>query len=129
MSRIRIDLRYVEVEYELWALRHMLNVIEPAIAHLSAEDEAETLAELRGRGWIDDEAEYDLARQETREKREYVLPRFMRGPFLIALAACFESGVTSIAHAKQRELHAALCIDDLRGETSSSEHAATTARS
>ncbi len=68
--RIRIDFRFVEVEYELWAVEHALNELEPAIAHLSEVAESETLAELRRSGWKHDPAEVDLALQDIRELRD-----------------------------------------------------------
>lgn len=62
---IRIDLRFAEVDHELWALAHVLEVMEPTIDRLADLYESETLAELKERGWADDEAERDLAWQET----------------------------------------------------------------
>lgn len=118
MSRtIRIDFRFTQIEYELWALGHMLNVIEPTIVHLAAQDEATTLGELREHGWEHDEAEVQIALQELSEKRERVLPRFMRGPFLIALWACFESALSDVARILQKEQNVVIALREVRGET------------
>jgi hypothetical protein len=114
---MRIDFRYSEFHYELWALGHMLEVIEPAIESLSQVDEAQTLAELEERGWAHDPAEVDLAYQDIREKREYVLPRFMRGPFVVSLWACFESGVKAVARGLHEELTAPIELRELRGDS------------
>jgi hypothetical protein len=76
--KLTIDFRYAEFPYELWALGHMLGIIEPAIETLSAQDEAQTLRELQERGWADDEGEVNLAYKEIRHKRDFVLPRFLR---------------------------------------------------
>jgi catechol 2,3-dioxygenase-like lactoylglutathione lyase family enzyme len=114
---MRIDFRYSEFHYELWALGHMLEIIEPAIARLSEQDEAQTLAELEQRGWTDDPAEIDLGYQDIRDKRDYVLPRFMRGPFLVALWACFESGVQAVARGLHKELSASIELRELRGDS------------
>ncbi len=116
MPRKSFDLRYVEVEYELWALRHMLDLIEPAIAHLSEVDEKQTLEELRKAGWDHLEPEVDIALQDIREKRLYVLPRYMRGPFLVAVWACLESAVTAIAEQKAREIDAPVRLGELKGD-------------
>lgn len=48
---MRIDFRFVGIEYELWALGRMLDVIEPTIARLASQDEHKTLEELEEGGW------------------------------------------------------------------------------
>jgi hypothetical protein len=113
---MRIDLSYVELEYELWALGHMLETIEPAIKELSGQAEAQTLSEIRRQGWDWDDGA-GVAFQELSEKREYVLPRFMRGPFLVALWACFESGVQSVAKQRGLEVDARIGLAELKGDS------------
>lgn len=117
MADITIDFRYVEVEYELWALKHMIELVEPAMVRLSDQDVFETLDELKRNGWDHDEVEVDLAFQDATEKRDFVLPRFMRGPIVISLTACFESSVQAVARAMQQEVGAALALSELRGES------------
>ena len=113
----RYDFRYSEVHYELWALGHMLAVIEPAIETLSEQDEVQTRAELEQGGYAYDDAEVDLAFQDIREKRDHVLPRFMRGPFVVSLWACFESSVQAVARGLHKELDAPIELRELKGET------------
>lgn len=117
MELVRIDFRYVSTAYEIWALGHMLAVIEPAMAELASQDEAQTLAELRRGGWADDDAEVDLAFQDIREKRDFVLPRYMRGAFIVSLWACYESGVQAIARQMHDEGHGPIAFRELRGES------------
>jgi hypothetical protein len=117
MTRITLDLRYVEMEYELWALGHMLAIIEPAIERLAKENESDTLEALKRAGWDQDEAELDLALQEVAETRDFVLPRFMRGPFVLALWACFESAVEAVARTLREETGAPISLDELRGNS------------
>jgi hypothetical protein len=114
---MKIDFRYSDIHAELWALGHMLEVIEPAIALLAEQDEAKTLAELKLSRWADDPAEVDLAYQEIREIREYILPRFMRGPFVVSLWACFESGVQAVARGLHDEQSAPIELRELKGES------------
>ncbi len=116
MATITLEFRYIAIEYELWALGHMLDVIEPAMRRLAADDERKTFDELRSNGWDHDEAEVDLAVQDLSEKREVVLPRFMRGPFIVALWACFESGVQSVARTRQRENGVQVALTELKGD-------------
>lgn len=111
---MKIDLRYAGIEYELWALGHMLSVIEPAIDRLSEEGEMDILERLRRDGWEDDEAERQFAWQDISEIQEHVLPRFMRGPFVVALWACFEASVRAVARTMQAEAHSTNSLDDLR---------------
>ena len=114
---ITIDLRYSVLEYELWALRHMLGLIEPEIERLATESEARTLADLKASDWYDDPAERDMAFQDIREIRDYVLPRFMRGPFLISLWACFEAGVRAVATRVHDEQLAPIALQELRSDS------------
>jgi hypothetical protein len=117
VTRITIDFRYVEIEYELWALGHMLEGIEPAMERIAQQDASETLEDLKRSGWARDEAEVDLALQDISEKRDYVLPRFMRGRFVVSLWACFESGVQTVARTMREEVGAQIELGELRGES------------
>lgn len=112
-----INLSFVELEYELWALRKMLDTIEPAIVRLSEQQTSQILSELRGAPWSDDPAEIGFALQGLAEMRDYVLPRFMRGPFIVALWACFETSVYAVADQKRREGCAPIALAELQGRT------------
>jgi len=101
-----IDLRYVYVEYELWALESIMAVIEPTIERAASQTESETLTELRERGWIHDDAERQFAYDHINEMREYVLPRLLRGPFVVALWAAFEAALKQVAWILARQLGA-----------------------
>lgn len=114
MDAITIDFRYAEIEYELWALGHMLGVIEPAIERLSRDSEETILVELRRTGGEDDDAEWDLAWQDIREIQEHVLPRFMRGPFVVSVWASFEGAVRSVAKTMQSEAHSSIAFAGIR---------------
>lgn len=117
MAKLNFDLRFIEIEYELWALGQFLKFMEPQIATLQVQDEATTFRQLRESGWDDDEMELQLASQELRERQEFVVPRFMRGPFLVALWACYEAAVTEIASFIQRTKQAGLELSELRGDS------------
>jgi hypothetical protein len=114
MTKRLVDFRYVEFEYELLALRQMLLAIEPTIERLSAENEEETLAELRDNGWDHDEAELDMAFQDIRDVRDFMLPRFLRGPFVVSLWACFEAAVSAVAMKMHDELSASSTLHEQR---------------
>jgi hypothetical protein len=111
-----IDLRYVTVEYELWGLGQVRQVLEATIDRLAREDEAATIAALREAGATIDDADVDIAYQDIAEKRDYVLPRFVRGPFVIALWATFESLIQAIARERAKAMNAPLGMSQLRGD-------------
>jgi hypothetical protein len=92
----------------------MLGASGPVIRRLAAENRRETLGELKENGWDHDPAEVDLAFQEIRDMREFVLPRFVRGPFVVSLWACFESGVNAVAWKMHDELNALSKLNDRR---------------
>lgn len=116
MVKIHLDLRLIEIEYELWALGEFLNYMEPQIAHLADQDRVQTFAKLREAGWEHDETEVQLAIQELSERHDYVIPRFMRGPFIVALWACYEAAVSEIAVYRKRQQGATLDLRELRGD-------------
>ncbi len=97
MPKIHIDFRLTEIEYELWALGQFLEFLEPQIVYLRDQDASRTFAQLRESGWDHDEGEIQLAAQELSERQDYVVPRFMRGPFLVSLWACYEAAVGEVA--------------------------------
>jgi hypothetical protein len=115
-AQITIDFSYVAVEYELWGLGHVLQVLETTIDRLAQEDEADTIAGLRQAGATIDEGDVDIAYQDIAEKRDFVLPRFVRGPFIIALWATFESLVQAIARERAKAVNAPLGMSQLRGD-------------
>jgi hypothetical protein len=112
-----IDLRYTDIDAELWALGQMLDTIEPTVERLARDDEKRIWEELKERGSDQDEAERDFAYQEVREKRDYVLPRFVRGPFVVALWACFESSVAAVAGGLQHELGVPIRLRELKADS------------
>ena len=116
MKGYTIDLRYVAVEYELWGLGQVLPVLEATIDRLAREDEAATIASLREAGATIDDGDVDIAYQDIAEKRDYVLPRFVRGPFVIALWATFESLIQAIARERAKAMNAPLGMSQLRGD-------------
>lgn len=115
MPFIRIDFRYIEIEYELWALGEFLKMVEPQIQFLCEQDPVLTFKELRDKGWDDDEAEVDMALQDIAERRRYVIPRFVRGPFVVALWACFESGILQLAEGGREAIGAKIEMKDQKG--------------
>ena len=63
----------------------------------------------------DDEAEWDLLRQEWDYQVNFVLPRVLRVPFLVTLFTVYEAAVTEIASLVQEKKGIQISIDDLKG--------------
>ena len=63
-----------------------------------------------------DKPEWHMAIQEYDERIENLLPRFFRGPFLVALYAVYESAVTEVAQLIQQNLSQGISIKDLKGD-------------
>jgi hypothetical protein len=116
MDGLTIDFRYIAVEYELWGLGEVLQVLEATIDRLAQEDEVATIAALRQAGATIDDGDVDIAYQDIAAKRDYVLPRFVRGPFVIALWATFESLIQAIARERAKAMKAPLGMAQLRGD-------------
>lgn len=116
MPVIQFDPRFIEIEYELWALSHLRSVLEEQITFLRDQDKRKTLAELKQGGWEHDEAEWQLASQELDERNEYVIPRFLRSPFIVSLWACYESGVKELAGYFQKKTASPLAMRDIRAD-------------
>ena len=112
MTKTRIDFRFIQIEYELWAIGQFLDIVEPQIKFLTDQDPLRTFAKLRAGSY--DDADIDFATQELRERKKYVIPRFMRGSFLVALWACYEAGITELAAYRQSEIGAKIDINELR---------------
>jgi hypothetical protein len=111
MAVIDIDLRFVDVTYELWALREYREVLERQLIAIRSDLEAQLKARLKGE---DDEEEQSLAHQEHDELAEHILPRMFRCPLLVSLFAVYESGVTDVAEYVRGQRGATLRLDDMR---------------
>jgi len=115
MARIRIDLRFVDIPYELWALEKCLGTIDQQITSLREQHSAETvdrIRTLRAKGH-DDEARF--LEEQIDELNDHVLPRLVRNPFLVATWATYEGGVTEIAHLLAHSIGARLRLGNIRG--------------
>jgi hypothetical protein len=112
---LTLDFRFVEIEYELWALGEYLNALEQQLPAIAEAKRTQTYTRLQAEklGWDDPETEF--AFQELYEIAENVLPRFLRGPFLATLWALYESAVTEIASYLRQQQKKALGLRDIRG--------------
>jgi len=113
---IHVDLRFVHIEFELWALEEHLAMLEKSIVYLREQDRIRTEAGLTERGLAENEAEVQFAWQEHRDRVNHVLPRYLRGSFLTTLWAVFEAATQEIADFLRGQAGVELVLRDIRGD-------------
>lgn len=99
---------------ELSTLETHIEVIEEQITRGKEAAERQFRDKLRELN-CDNEAEWDLLRQERDYQVDFVLPRVLRVPFLVTLFTVYEAAVTEIASLVQRKKGIQISIDDLKG--------------
>ena len=100
----KYDFRLLEVEGELYALEDHLNLIEDQMEKFQRKERLKLDTYIRTEKLSSDEPEWHMAIREYNERIEFLLPRFFRGPFLVALYAVYESAVTEVAQLMQQSM-------------------------
>lgn len=116
MPIMDIDLRFVDVLYELNATKRYISSFEDQLPSLVKQEEEKAFARIREESLDIDDGEADLIRQELYDLTENVLPRFFRNAILVTVWSIFESAIIDIAKELQSERSKALGIDDLKGD-------------
>ena len=110
-----IDFRLLELSMDVRALENHLNLVEEQIAQ--GEEAAKREFENKWQAFeFKDEAELELLAEERDFQVEFVLPRVLRGPFLVTLFAVYETAVTEIAKLIQKKKGIQISLDDLRDD-------------
>ena len=97
MARIYVDMRFFEIEREIWAIGEYLKTIPAQVQQIVAQDRHRTSKILGAAGANLDEAEIQAELDEMHERTEKVFPRFVHIPCIVSIWACYESGVTEVA--------------------------------
>jgi hypothetical protein len=105
------DFRFAAIESELYVIREWSEAVERQLPLTIKSETARLEAELSGA----DEYERHEIEQWILQFTEEVLPRFFRGPILVALWAIFESAICEIAEDLGKQGGHELGIEDLRG--------------
>jgi hypothetical protein len=95
--KVRVDFRYSDIGYELWALERLVGLSERMIAMASDSEEERIWADLKARGWDDDQAEQQFASQDVDDLRTVAIPRQTRGATVVALWAGYEGAALDVA--------------------------------
>ena len=115
MAKIHVDFRFVDLEHELWSLGKYRELFEEQLSFLKDQERVRLRARLSSAESEMDDAERQFASEQVDVLVEEVLPRFFRGPYLIALWALFESGIIELADYLAQRKQLSLKLRDIRG--------------
>lgn len=115
MPTTHVDFRFVDLEHELWSLGKFRELFEEQLSFLKDQERVRLRARFSGAGSEMDNAERQFASEQIDLLVEEVLPRFFRGPYLIALWALFESGMIELADYLAQRKQLPLKLRDIRG--------------
>jgi hypothetical protein len=110
-----VDFRFVDLDHELSSLVRYREIFEEQLIFLKEQERVRLRARLISRESELDDAERQFAREEVDLLVEEILPRFFRGPYLIALWALFESGIIEVADYLATTKQLSLRLRDFRG--------------
>ena len=119
-----VDFRLGEVSGELDTLKKHLELIEEEIKRGEEVAKAELYANVRElcldekdeERYYDEKAEEHYHYEEYYYQIEFVLPRVLRGPFLVALFAVYETAVTEVASHIQKKRGGQILLNDSKGD-------------
>jgi len=112
---LKLDLRFTEIYYELWALEEILEVIRQdaeAIKMRIAERKDPELDRIILTG---DDLDLNMFRYELSELVDQILPRHLSNPFLVGTWGAFESCVAQTSELLRKATGASLKVNDIRG--------------
>ena len=109
------DFRLLDASIELDALEEHLQLIKRQMEHIERTVRRKTETYICKEGLCPDDPEWHIAWQNYNYRIDS-LPRFFRGPFLVALYAAYESIVTEIARLIQAKQSQNIKINDLKGD-------------
>lgn len=109
--KLNLDFRFAELGWELHSLGWFREKLEELLSFQKDQEETRLKAEL---ATLDDPADRQVAWQVTNALIDEIMPRFSRGPYLVALWALFESGMDEIAEYIGNAKHLELKLNDLQ---------------
>lgn len=106
---MRVDFRFIEVEYELFVLKRHIHLVEEELERIRAQvsgqfDTSKTQCE---------EIQYE--RDRLQQLTDLDLPLFFRGPIVVSLWAIFESATREIADEIGRKEECGIALKDIKG--------------
>lgn len=110
-----MDFRFVELDHEVTSLATYREILEEQLTIRKDQERLRLRARLMSPESEMDDAERQFANEEVNILVEEILPRFFRGPYLIALWALFESGIIEVADFIAMTKPLSLKLRDIRG--------------
>lgn len=114
MPIIHIDLRFVDVLYELRATGQYISSFEGQLLIIAEQEREKARIRIRQEGLDVDNGETDLIQQEIYDFTENILPRFFRSTILVTIWSIFEAAIIDVSKDLQSAKGKMLGIDDLR---------------
>lgn len=114
---ISVDLRFCEIERELWALEEFVEIVERQIPNVKTLETKLTHDQLKTNGLADDEAEVSMVLQELHDKVNNIVPRFFRGQILMTLWAVYQGTTHEIAEYIKKEKNLTRTLDEVKGNS------------
>ena len=115
VAKIHVDFRFIGLEHELLSLAKYREVFEEQLTFLKDQERVRLRARLTSAESEMDDAERQFASEQVDLLVEEILPRFFRGPYLIALWALFESAIIELADYLAKKKQLLLKLRDVRG--------------
>jgi len=112
---IELDFRLIDTSGEIYALEEYLQTLEEHLENLKSTEGSLIESRIKVEGLSSDDPEWHEILSQYTDRMDFILPRFFRGPFLVALYAVYESGVIEIARLMQKKLAQQISINDLKG--------------
>lgn len=116
MTVLKIDLRFVEYNYELYTLSDYISFVEDAIVNELKKREVEIDNKIKKYDLSYNDPEYSLLSQDKYKLREYFLPKFFINPIVVSLWAIIETALTFVAEYVRNSNNLELKLNDIRGE-------------
>ena len=110
-----MDFRFVELDHEVLSLATYREVLEEQLTFRKEQERVRLRARLMNSESEMDDAERQFAQEEVKVLVDEILPRFFRGPYLMALWALFESGIIEVADYIAETKQLSLKLRDIRG--------------
>ncbi len=116
MTKLNLDLRFVEFNSELYALDNYISFVEDKIKSLLKQRESEIKAEIKKNNLTPDDALYALYKLEINSLNNRFLPKYFRNPIIVTLWAIVETCLKSIAEYIGEQENKKLRFKDIRAE-------------
>lgn len=116
MALLHLDFRLVDVSGEVYALEDHLELIEQQLTDIEKQERIALRLKQEAEGLHPDDLEWHMLSQEFYDRVNVLLPRALRGPFIVSLFAVYESAVTEIASLIQQKKKKGIALRDIRGD-------------